>query len=81
MMADPGVDEVARQMIQQHMDQCDERMEEIRGNAKDIKDSVIRIHQRLSNTSVGVISLLVTILVAIGAAYLGLSGGDTFVLQ
>ena len=80
-MADPTIDEVARQMIQQHMDQCDERMEEIRSNATDVKESVRRIHERLSNTSIGIISLLVTILFAIGAAYLGLSGGDTFVLQ
>ena len=71
-MAEPTVDEVARQMIQQHMDQCDERMQEIRNDARDMKQSMRRIHQRFSHITLYVISMLVTILIAIGSMYLGL---------
>ena len=71
-MADPSVDEVARQMIQQHMDQCDERMGEIRMSAESMKKSITRIHERLNRAAWYVISMLMTILIAIGSMYLGL---------
>ena len=67
-----NIDQVARQMIQQHMDQCDERMQEIRGYMSDMKDSVRRIHDKGDRSRRDILVLLVTILLSIGAAFFGL---------